>query len=242
MTTMGFHISGTLPAGFDAVTHGALLRVLNAAPVFRTLTDDELVGVAMKSERVTADRKRTLCKLGDGGIYVLGRGRVRVFRPCGDREMTLEYCGAGEVLGETSIWDNRVDAEVFALEPTESVRVPLSIVKQLIGLHGPFTAALMHVFHNRRRLAEHRVHAMLSRDVESRVAEFILDVAAKHGVPDPRGVLVEFKFTHQEIADFVGSTRETVTLVMGALKKDGVVIPDHRRALIRDLDQLRAKV
>ena len=118
MSTMGFHISGTLPAGFDAVTHGALLRVLNAAPVFRTLTDDELVGVAMKSERVTADRKRTLCKLGDGGIYVLGRGRVRVFRPCGDREMTLEYCGAGEVLGETSIWDSRVDAEVFALEPT----------------------------------------------------------------------------------------------------------------------------
>jgi CRP-like cAMP-binding protein len=50
------------------------------------------------------------------------------------------------------------------------------------------------------------------------------------------------KFTHQEIASYVGSTRETVTLVLGAFKRSGVITTDHRRVVIRDIAGLRKRV
>lgn len=226
----------------DSVTHGALIRVLTAAPLFRTLSEEEIAAIALKSERKTAERREGIGSLSDGVVYVMGRGRARLKRACGDRELTLEYMGPGDLFGEQQLFESKPDGEAVALDPTEVVAVPLDIVKKAARADPTFAMALLQSVASRRRAAEHRIHAMLSRDVESRVAEFILDAAAKYGVPDSRGVLVEFKFTHQEIADFVGSTRETVTLVMGAFKKSGVVVPDHRRALIKKLDVLRAKL
>lgn len=233
---------GTPTAAIDSVTHGALIRVLTGSSLFRTLTEDDIAAIALKSVRKTAERRESLGSLADGFLYVVGRGRARLKRECGDRELTLEYLGPGDVFGEQQLFESKPDGEVLALDPTEVVAVPIDVVKKAARSEPGFTMALLQIVSGRRRAAEHRIHAMLSRDVESRVAEFILDAAAKHGVPDSRGVLVEFKFTHQEIADYVGSTRETVTLVMGAFKKSGVVIPDHRRALIKKLDVLRAKV
>lgn len=226
----------------DSVTHGALIRILAGSSLFRSLSEEEIASIALKSERKTAERRESVGTLADGVIYVLGRGRARLKRVCGDRELTLEYVGAGDVLGEQQLFESKPDGEIVALDPTEVVAVPLDIVKKLARSEATFAMALLQITQHRRRAAENRIHAMLSRDVESRVAEFILDAAAKHGVPDARGVLVEFKFTHQEIADYVGSTRETVTLVMGAFKKNGIVIPDHRRALIKKLDVLRSKL
>lgn len=228
--------------GVDSVAHGALIRVLQACPVFRVLGDEDLVGIATKSERVTVERKEQIGSLNDGFVYVVGRGRARLLRICGDRELTLDYVGQGDVFGEQCLFESNPDGQAIALEAIETVRVPAALVKKLLASNVAFANTMLGVVAARRRQAEHRIHAMLSRDVESRVAEFILDVAARHGIPDPRGILVEFKFTHQEIADYVGSTRETVTLVMGAFKKSGIVLPDHRRALIQDVEALRKKV
>ncbi|MBT8465593.1 MAG: helix-turn-helix domain-containing protein, partial [Deltaproteobacteria bacterium] len=47
---------------------------------------------------------------------------------------------------------------------------------------------------------------------------------------------------HQEIASYVGSTRETVTLVLGAFKRAGLIDTDHRRVVIRDIAGLRKRV
>lgn len=233
---------GASGALIDSVTHGALIRVLSGSPVFRVLGEEEIAALALKSKRVTAEKRGVLGSLSDGNIYVIGRGRARIRRQCGERELTVEYVGSGDVIGEQQLFESRPDGDIVSLESTEAVRVPLELVKKLARSEPSFTLSLLQAVQNRRRAAENRIHAMLGRDVESRVAEFILEAAAKHGVPDPRGVLVEFKFTHQEIADFVGSTRETVTLVMGAFKREGIVTPDHRRALIRKLEDLRAKV
>lgn len=233
---------GTNSTGIDSVTHGALIRVLSGSSLFRSLPEEDVANIALKSVRKTAERRESLGTLADGNLYVVGRGRARLKRVCGDRELTLDYLGQGDIFGEQQLFESKPDGEVLALDPTEVVAVPMDVVKKLVRSEPTFAMAMLQIVSARRRTAEHRIHAMLSRDVESRVAEFILDAAAKHGVPDARGVLVEFKFTHQEIADYVGSTRETVTLVMGAFKKAGIVLPDHRRALIKKLEALRAKV
>jgi CRP/FNR family transcriptional regulator, cyclic AMP receptor protein len=54
--------------------------------------------------------------------------------------------------------------------------------------------------------------------------------------------LIGVKYTHQEIADYVGSTRETVTLTLGELRRKNLVLFDHRRIVVRDLDALQHTV
>jgi CRP-like cAMP-binding protein len=70
----------------------------------------------------------------------------------------------------------------------------------------------------------------------------LLDAAQRHGIPDSRGLLIGVKYTHQEIADYVGSTRETVTLTLGELKRRDLLLFDHRRIVVRDPDALSRAV
>jgi CRP-like cAMP-binding protein len=94
----------------------------------------------------------------------------------------------------------------------------------------------------RRIQAERRVESLLSRTVESRVAEFLVDASERHGIPESRGVLIGVKYTHQEIADYVGSTRETVTLTLGDLRRRELLVFDHRRIVLTDPDAIRSLV
>ena len=78
--------------------------------------------------------------------------------------------------------------------------------------------------------------------MEARLAEFLLKAASRWGIPEPRGVLIAAPFTHQEMANMIGSTRETVTLTLGDLRKRGAIEVDRRRVVVLDQEALRSRV
>ncbi len=218
-------------------------RTLRRAPLFAALEGEAFEELVRASERRTVERRRTLGIGGDGYLYVVGRGRARVTCPAGERELTLSYLGAGDVHGEAEIFEPRgIERSAVALEPLEAVRVPNKVVKSILEREPKFAQAMTHLIAERRAIAEHRLHAVLSRTVESRVAEFLLMVARQHGVPEPRGTLIGVKFTHLEIAYWVGSTRETVTRVLAEFKRAGLIEIDARRVVILDADGMHRRI
>ena len=73
------------------------------------------------------------------------------------------------------------------------------------------------------------------------LAEFLLKAMTRWGIPDPRGVLIAAPFTHQEMASMIGSTRETVTLTLGDLRRRGILDVDRRRIVVLDREALRQR-
>ncbi len=60
-----------------------------------------------------------------------------------------------------------------------------------------------------------------------------------------QGQLIRAAFTHADVAVLIGSTRETVTLLLGKLRRNGLLAFERRRVVIRDragLEQLAAAV
>jgi CRP/FNR family cyclic AMP-dependent transcriptional regulator len=200
---------------------------------------DELVSVC---GAVKFPRRGQLYEQGGAAdsLYVIALGRVRVVRADGaSRTLTVAYRLPGELLGETALpGGESYRATATATEIVEAVKVPLPAVVALLAESPAFSQSMLGLMVERRLEAEHRVQSLLSRSVESRVAEFLLDAADRNGVPDPRGVLIGVRYTHQEIADYVGSTRETVTLTLGELRRQGLVAFDHRRVVIAETQGL----
>lgn len=217
-------------------------RILNRCRVFDPLGPALREQVLKGSALVDAERREPLCLPSDAAVFVIGSGRVRRVRRTPDRELTLGYYGPGDVIGEMSLVDSELPLNTVALDYVEALRVPPKLMLSLIREDIEFAAAMHRLMGERRLIAEKRIDALLTRSVESRVAEFLMDASNRHGIPDSRGVLIGVKFTHQEIASYVGSTRETVTLVLGAFKRAGVITTDHRRVVIKDVDQLGDRV
>lgn len=201
--------------------------------------------LSAEGSRVQLERREVLFAQGAPAreLLVLLSGRIRLLRRGPDeRVITLGYRSAGEVAGETGWADGTHHAEGRAVERVDVLSIPRERFEGAVAEEPRLSVALFELLGRRVLGLERRMEALLTRPVESRVAEFLLDAASRHGVPDSRGQLIGVKFTHAEIASYVGSTRETVTLVLGELKRRNLITTDHRRVIVRDPDQLASLV
>jgi len=177
-----------------------------------------------------------------GGIVVLGRGRARIERTSGDGAVPLGYRGSGDMLGESCIGGSPTYTEsAMAMEEVEAIRVPTAVITSLIAADPAFGSAVMGLLLARQREIEERIESMLFRNVEGRLAEFLLKAADRWGVPTPKGMLISAPITHLEIAQSIGSTRETVTLTLGALRREGLLDVAGRRLIVKDREALAAR-
>lgn len=218
---------------------------LRRTELFGCLDEADLAGLVAVCTLVPFTRRRQIYGEHEKptAIFVIASGRARVVRSDGEnRTLTVAYRGAREVVGETALLggDTYKDA-VTATDHGEAIRVPISYVRDLLQRPG-FSTEMVKLMLERRLQAERRIESLLSRTVESRVAEFLMDAAERHGIPESRGTLIGVKYTHQEIADYVGSTRETVTLTLGDLRRRDLILFDHRRVVVVDPAALRRLV
>jgi CRP-like cAMP-binding protein len=177
-------------------------------------------------------------------LLVLGRrGRARVERVAADgRVVPLGYRGRGDVLGESCLGRTRRHTEnALTMEEAEIVKIPLGSVHEFLAEDPAMGPAVLGLLLVRQRETEERIESMLFRNVEARLAEFLLKAAERWGVPTPKGTLISAPITHLEIAQSIGSTRETVTLTLGTLRREGLLDVAGRRLIVRDREALSTR-
>jgi len=173
-------------------------------------------------------------------LFIISSRRVRISREMhGERTQTIAYRGCGDVIGETILLSGQAYRETAtATEYVETVGIPVGFIKKMIDTDSKFAMRFIRLAIERALEAERRIENFLKKGVEARVVDFLVGAAASHGIPESRGTLIGMKFTHQEIADYVGSTRETVTIILGDLRRRGFLQVDHRRLIVADPDAL----
>ncbi len=92
----------------------------------------------------------------------------------------------------------------------------------------------------RRRDLETKVEQLIFKDVGSKLAELLLRLGTEHGVENKKGLVLGLKITHQEMANLIGSTRETVSLTLSQFKRKGFIATEGRRVILADTEGLRA--
>jgi len=71
---------------------------------------------------------------------------------------------------------------------------------------------------------ESRLENLIFHDVRSRLLSLFRDLGEKYGEETPAGIKITIHLSHQEIANLIGATRETVTLELNNLKRDGKLV------------------
>lgn len=217
-------------------------RALERCDLFGELPEALLTESLKKMSLARVERRGRLGDVEPATVWVLASGRIRVVRRSPDgRDITLDYYGAGEVVGEMAWVEENPPLKFLAVENVEAVRVPLTVVRQLTSSDAAFARRMADLMGRRRLAAEQRIERLLTKPVEARVAHFLLEGSRRYGVPDSRGTLIGVKFTHLEIASYVGSTRETVTLILGDFKRAGLILTDHRRIVVTDAEGLETR-
>lgn len=220
-------------------------RALELSPLFERASRASREAAIDRGERVVAPGGAVVLAQGSAAdaLLVIGRGRARLERVAADgRMVSVGYRGSGDVLGETGLGHATEHAEsATAMEELEYARLPVAFVHELLARDAGLGAAALGLLLARQREAEDRLESLLFRNVEGRLVEFLLKACDRWGVPTPGGTLISAPLTHLEMAQSIGSTRETVTLTLGALRREGLLDVAGRRLIVRDRDALAAR-
>ena len=102
------------------------------------------------------------------------------------------------------------------------------------GVHGAGRRALARA---ERRVADFALDA-----IPARLDKLLLELSERYGVPDPDGVLIDIALPHREIASIVGSTRESITVRLNAMRRAGIIDFVDRKILIKSSASISAAV
>ena len=220
------------------------LWYLKKIPLLSELGPDAVARLAERVDMREVRRREVVYLPGDPGksLFFVNGGRVKVSKVTRDgKALTLAYCGPSEVFGETCLVDGGPRSEMAeAVENALLTEIDRADFDRLLAASASLGAQMTKLMVSRRRELENKVEALVFRDVTSKLAELLVKLAGEYGVDDARGTMVALKITHQELANLIGSTRETVSLTLSTFKRKRYITTEGRKVIISDAEALRA--
>ena len=220
------------------------LWYLKKIPLLAELGPDAVARLAERVDMREIRRREVVYLPGDPGksLFFVNGGRVKVSKVTRDgKALTLSYCGPSEVFGETCLVDGGPRSEMAeAVENALLTEIDRADFEKLLAGSALLGAQMTKLMVTRRRELENKVEALVFRDVTSKLAELLVKLAGEYGVDDARGTMVALKITHQELANLIGSTRETVSLTLSQFKRKRFITTEGRKVIISDHEALKA--
>ncbi|MFC1758780.1 Crp/Fnr family transcriptional regulator [Planctomycetota bacterium] len=177
-------------------------------------------------------------------VYVLSDGLAKICHRTKDgKESILTFVETGEIFGERAIFESGPrDEYVESIEACKVILLPVTIMRQLIESRVDISIALNKITSRRRHQIETRLKNLLFLSNRERLIHLLLDLTTQFGVPHAEGVRLRIKLSHQDVANLIGSTRETVTVLLGQLKSEHSVSGGRQRIVLADPHRLAEEV
>jgi CRP-like cAMP-binding protein len=211
-------------------------ELLRTVPIFAELTDDDVSSLARLTTRRRCPKDTVVFFENEEGdsFFMILEGRIKVTILGDDgREIILSVLGPGDFFGEMALLDNEPrSATAIAVEESELLILNRADF-QGVATKRSITAALIKVLTARLRRANHQISTLALLDVYGRVARVILDMAREEGKRLKDGRIAFRRATHQEIANRIGTTRETVTRMLKDLERQGLIQIEGREIIVQ---------
>ena len=167
-------------------------------------------------------------------VYLLKRGRVKIANTAPNgKEVTFEILEAGDVFGELDVLqDAPRSTSAETLDDALICVIPRKDFDQYLAMHPTVMFKLTKLIGLRLKKVQSRVEDLVFRDVPARLAHLLSDLSKTEGVADKQGIRLKAKLTHQEMANLIGCSRETVSTTMGQFRDQGLIQMDGRTITI----------
>ncbi|MEM8530542.1 MAG: Crp/Fnr family transcriptional regulator [Chloroflexota bacterium] len=212
---------------------------ISEVEIFQDLSDAEMTSIAERAPMKTVDSGTVFYSPEQPTevLFILKQGRVRLFRlsPQG-KALTTEVLIPGNIFGEMAILGQRMqDHFAEALDDCVICLMSKEDVRQLLMSDPRIAARLAETLSNRLFDMEQRLSDFAFKNVPQRIASTLLTFnKTDHARSNWLFGKPVIRLTHEQLAEFAGTYRETVTKVLNELRDQGVI--NLRRGKIELID------
>jgi len=206
------------------------------------LDENERAAVLRQGRKVAFARGEYLLLQGEfsDGLYLIEQGTVEsIYRGSSGRELTLAFWSEGDFVGAPCVLGTHPNEwAARAVERVSTIQLDAGTLKRLIASSPDFALALVECLGFKGRCYSKLAQAIATHNVESRIASMLITLAETLGIRDGNHFVVG-KVKHQELANMVGATRQSISLVLRHLQEQRIIEVEPTRIVLLDLEFLR---
>jgi CRP/FNR family transcriptional regulator len=158
-------------------------------------------------------------------IYLVIDGKVKICRQAGcERPVIMVFCQTEEFFGESAFLDATEHCEeATALEPTKLMTWSAHELEEMITKRPRLGIALIQRIVHRSIGLKYRTESFAREKIPQRLGRALITLSERFGGPEADGSIRCVRFSHELLAQYVGTAREVVTAHMGQFRKQGYI-------------------
>ena len=175
-------------------------------------------------------------------MFIVLSGRVKIFTlSSGKKRKTFAYLMPGDFFGEMALLEGKNrSASAQAIDKSKILVIGKEDFRRLLAADPNLTFYLLRTFSERLRSANEEIESLLFRNILGRVSKTLCDLSRRTGKKSDGGMMLPNAYTHQELADMVGTTREPLTRALSTLRRAELINVRQGRYFIKDPGRLGA--
>ena len=177
-------------------------------------------------------------------VHLLLSGLAKVSYLTRDgKQPILYFVNPDELVGEQAIFHAHVSEDyVTTMEKCQVATMPANVLRDLVLSDPVFSTAISELISRRRMRSESRTRQLLFLSNRERLTHLLLDLADQYGTGTVEELDLNVRLSHQDLANYIGSTRETVTVVLGKMQLEGLLSVKRRQITLLDVRALAKSV
>jgi CRP/FNR family transcriptional regulator, cyclic AMP receptor protein len=184
-----------------------------------------------------------ICVVGEPAtnVFVLVDGWAKIlFMTSDGRQLVLALRGQGDTVGELSgETDGYRTATVQAVGEVRSLAIPHARFSAFLDSNVGANRAYRHMLTQRWNEANSLLISRAIYSGEQRLADLLIRLAKRHGIPVADGIAIEMPLTQEELASLAGASRATGTRAFGVWRRRGFIQTGNRHITVTDIEHLR---
>lgn len=211
--------------------------------IFSILEEPELKKITDKIKRTNYKKGEIIFFEGDisDKLYVINHGKIKVFKYNKEgKEQILYILSSGDFLGDLSLLKKdefKFNAE--ALEDVNICQLTKDDFDQAVKENPDISLKLLEVLYERINKLENLVESLSTKDIETRISRLLLGLIKDFGIPQDNTVILELPLSREDMANYIGVTRETISRRLNAMQEEGTLtLEGNRTIILNDMEYL----
>lgn len=217
-------------------------------PIFQSLSYEELVKIAANITHKQFKKGEILVHEGEKSdtLFIIRKGRIKLLKiTLQGKEQILNILTNGDFFGELNIFNMNAIANfsAYAMENIEVCMLEQSKMNQIILDNPSISLKLLKIVTERLVHTENLVQNLATKNPEIRVINMILEFCEKYGSKTNEGIVILLPLNREEMANYIGVTRETITRKLKMLKElELIETLGNKKLIVKDEIMLRSYV
>lgn len=209
-------------------------------PIFGSLSDREILKITKMITHKNYKKGEALIHEGEKSdkLFIINKGQVKRSKyTVNGKEQILDIISCGDFFGELNLFnaEQPTNFTAYAIEETEICQITKKDIDAVMAVHPDIAIKLLKEVTLRLAHAENLAQNLATKDPEVRIAQMIIEFCQKFGTKKSEGILIHLPITREEIASYVGVTRETISRKLSKFEDLGLIsLVGNKQLLVKD--------